>query len=98
MISEEKDMNKLKLKSLRNALAIPLTDGQKPVPLGVLQVYNYDSTLLNEEQLQNMSDMVSGVLLSVESLQDHFVNTDIVESHFNLIQDAVIILSLAQTV
>jgi len=42
-----------------------------------------------------MSDMVSGVLLSVESLQDHFVNNDIVESHFNLIQDAVIILSLA---
>ena len=51
MISEEKDMNNLKLKSLRNALSKPLTDGQKPVPLGVLQVYNYDSTLLNEEQL-----------------------------------------------
>ena len=42
LIPEEKDLNKLKLKSMKNAVAIPITDGQKPIPLGVLQVYNYD--------------------------------------------------------
>ena len=45
-----------------------------------------------------MADLVSGVLLSVESLQEHYLNTNIVESHFNLIQDAVIILTLGQTI
>jgi len=44
--------------------------------------------------MQNLSDLLSGVLLSVESLQEHYVNSDITESHFNLIQDGVIILTL----
>jgi hypothetical protein len=34
---------------MKNAVAFPITDGQKPIPLGVLQVYNYESGLLSEE-------------------------------------------------
>lgn len=96
MITEEKDLNKLKLKSLRNALALPLNQSQSC--LGVLQVYNYSEELFNEELLSNLSNLMSGLLQSVETLQEHFINTDIVDAHFNLIQDAVIVLTVSQTV
>jgi hypothetical protein len=44
-------MNKLKLKQLRNAIAIPIIDGDKSMASGVLQVYNSEETAINEIQL-----------------------------------------------
>jgi hypothetical protein len=42
MIPEEKDLQKLRLKSLWNALSIPIADKQNGTPLAVLQIYNFD--------------------------------------------------------
>jgi hypothetical protein len=41
MIPEEKDLNKLKLKQLKNAFAIPISE-KSSSPFGVLLVYNFD--------------------------------------------------------
>ena len=40
LISEERDLNKLKIKHLKNALAIPI-NGAKLHSTAVLQVYNF---------------------------------------------------------
>jgi hypothetical protein len=42
LISEEKDLAKLKLTNVNNALAIPVLEKQSCTPIAVLQVYNYD--------------------------------------------------------
>ena len=98
MIAEEKDLNKLKIKQLKNGLAIPI-NGAKLTSIAVLQVYNFQEEVTAEdERIQNLAYLVSGILQSVDSLQEHFIETDIVESHFNVIQDAVIILNIHQAV
>jgi hypothetical protein len=40
LIPEERDLSKLKMKQLRNALAIPI-NGARLQSIAVLQVYNY---------------------------------------------------------
>lgn len=42
LISEEKDLSKLKLKEVSNAIAIPVLDKQNGMPQAVLVVYNYN--------------------------------------------------------
>jgi hypothetical protein len=55
LIPEERDLNKLKLKHLRNALAIPI-HGAKYQSVAVLQVYNYqDEIAVEDEKLQNLA-------------------------------------------
>lgn len=99
MIPEERDLNKLKIKHLKNALAIPI-NGAKGQSSAVLQVYNFqeEGVTPEDEKIQSLASLVSGILLSVESLQEQFIESDIVEAHFNLIQDAVMVLSVQQTV
>ena len=42
LIGEEKDLTKLKVRSVANAVAVPVLDKQNGAPLAVVMVYNYD--------------------------------------------------------
>lgn len=42
MCQEEKDLKKLKIDKLRNAIAIPIFDKQTGSSVAVVQAYNYD--------------------------------------------------------
>ena len=42
MCQEEKDLKKLKIEKLRNAIAIPIFDKQTGSSVAVVQAYNYD--------------------------------------------------------
>jgi PAS domain S-box-containing protein len=53
---------------------------------------------VEDEKLQNLAQLVSGILQSVDSLQEHYVTKDIVDAHFNLVQDAVLIFNVHQAV
>lgn len=67
MIQEERDLAKLKLKQVANALAIPvLSHGNQPI--GVLQVYNFFEGSQNEDQLSALAKMVGSVLAGVDRL------------------------------
>ena len=41
---------------------------------------------------------MSGILSSVESLHGHYMSSDILESHFNLVSDGVLVLNINQTI
>ena len=42
LISEEKDLTKLKIRGVTNAVAIPVLDKQNGTPLAVIMAYNYN--------------------------------------------------------
>jgi hypothetical protein len=42
MCPEEKDLKKLHLETLKNAIAIPIFDKQTGVSIAVVQAYNFD--------------------------------------------------------
>ena len=42
--------------------------------------------------------MMGGILGTVDTLQHHFLNYDILQSHFHLISDAVLILNVHHSI
>ena len=42
MCPEEKDLKKLQIEKLKNAIAIPIFDKQTAAPIAVVQAYNFD--------------------------------------------------------
>jgi hypothetical protein len=63
---------------------------------GVLVVYNFEEGRLSrdEDLVKLIGSMTGGILGSVEGLQQTYTNFDILQAHFNLIQDGVIVLSV----
>ena len=49
MIAEEKDLSKLKVQQVTNAVAIPVLDKQSGSPQAVIMVYNYDPALFEQQ-------------------------------------------------
>jgi PAS domain-containing protein len=96
MIPEERDCHKLKLPQVRNAIGIPLKQ-----QMGVLMVFNSSDDVTVEqakEHVKGVSTMVSGVMESVDSLQEVFLDTDILSAAFNLVQDGLLTLNVSQVV
>lgn len=44
LIAEEKDLNKLKISSLHNVIALPVLDKQNATPIAVVCIYNYETS------------------------------------------------------
>ena len=44
LISEEKDVTKLQISQVKNAVAVPILDKQTGSPQAVILVYNYEQT------------------------------------------------------
>jgi predicted transglutaminase-like cysteine proteinase len=73
LISEEKDLQKLGLPEVKNALAIPVMDKQNGTTQAVLQVYNFDdafykNNLQDGAMLWDVANMLSAVMFAVDNL------------------------------
>ena len=109
LIAEEKDLTKLKLTEVFNAVAIPVLDKQNGMPQAVLVVYNYNREEFEQAKLHmdadksqqllwDISSMVSSVLFNVENLQGQLGNSDALEASFNLVNDGVVLLNAEQAI
>ena len=58
---EEKELKKLKIESLKNAIAIPIFDKQTGSSIAVVQVYNFD-----EKNYLNSID--EGILMGLSNI------------------------------
>ena len=56
LIAEEKDLAKLKVASVKNAVAIPVLDKQNGAPLAVIMCYNYDAEIFEKQNLGDGQD------------------------------------------
>lgn len=104
LITEEKDLGKLGVSEVKNAVAIPVLDKQNGMPQAVLVVYNYDREVFEQQNMHvdtgksqqllwDVSSMVSSVIFNVENLQGLLGNNDVLEATFNLVNDGVILLN-----
>eukprot|EP00347_Sterkiella_histriomuscorum_P004739 403359292 len=94
LTQDEKDLNKLKLEMVRNALSIPVLEKQNNTPQCVLQVYNYDTTIaISDQLLWGFSAFVASVMFNVDLQQGTMLTQDILEAQFDLVNDGVVILN-----
>ena len=72
MCQEEKDLKKLKIDKLRNAIAIPIFDKQTGSSVAVVQAYNYDEqnywNSIDENILMSLSNIFSSTIFNVDNL------------------------------
>ncbi len=100
LITEEKDLSKLKVASVKNAVAVPVLDKQNGAPLAVIMVYNYDAEMFEKQMLNSgqdqrllwdMSSLISSVLFNVENLQGVLGDNDLLAAQFNCVNDGVLL-------
>jgi hypothetical protein len=69
---EEKDLKKLQIEKLNNAIAIPIFDKQMGASVAVVQAYNFDEQnyleSIDEATLMNLSNIFSATMFSFENL------------------------------
>jgi hypothetical protein len=72
MCPEEKDLKKLHLETLKNAIAIPIFDKQTGVSIAVVQAYNFDEqnylACIDESILMSLSNIFSQTIFNVDNL------------------------------
>lgn len=79
-------------------------DKQSGASLAVLQAYNFDAdrykVLFSEDSsaLVDVAQMMAAIIANTEKLQNTLANNDLLESQFHLVNDAVVFLSVDQTV
>lgn len=66
------------------------------MPLAVVSLYNPKS--VSADTLQDISQILSHVMFTLESLQGTLANSDLMESAFDLVNDAVIFLNTNQEI
>ena len=102
LISEEKDTAKLKVQSVKNAVAVPVLDKQNGAPLAVVMIYNYDEAVFESQGLSgegeqrllwDFSNLVSSVIFNVENLQGVLADNDLLGAQFNCINEGVVLLN-----
>lgn len=102
MCPEEKDLKKLQISSLKNAIAIPIFDKQTGSSLGVFQAYNFDEqnylSSIDEGILMSLSNIFSTTLFNVDHLQGMLTNTDLLQAQFDLSNEACVFLNTQQAV
>ena len=66
MRPEEKDLKKLQLDKLKNAIAIPIFDKQTAAPVAVVQAYNFDELnylkRIEDDILMSLSQIFSATI------------------------------------
>jgi len=66
MRPEEKDLKKLQLEKLKNAIAIPIFDKQTAAPVAVVQAYNFDELnylkRIEDDILMSLSQIFSATI------------------------------------
>jgi hypothetical protein len=71
LCQEEKDLKKLQIDSLKNAIAIPIFDKQTGSCTAVLQAYNFDEqhylTSIDEGVLMSLSNIFSATMFNVDN-------------------------------
>ncbi len=89
LIAEEKDLAKLRVSAVSNAVAIPVLDKQNGSPLAVIMAYNYDKTIFASQNLEDgkdqkflwdISSLVSAILFNVENLQGVLSDNDLLSA------------------
>lgn len=89
LIAEEKDLAKLRVSAVSNAVAIPVLDKQNGSPLAVIMAYNYDKTIFASQNLEDgkdqkflwdISSLVSAILFNVENLQGVLADNDLLSA------------------
>ena len=81
MCPEEKELKKLNLTSLKNAIAIPIFDKQTGTSIAVVQAYNFDEqnylNSIDENILMSLSNIFSSIIFNVDNLQGIMTNSDL---------------------
>jgi hypothetical protein len=98
LISEEKDLTKLNLTKVTNALAIPVVDKQNGQTQAVLQVYNFEESNYKEHLadggvLWDLANMFASIMFSVEKLQGTLATNDMLEQAYNLVNDGCLFVN-----
>lgn len=72
MCPEEKDLKKLQLESLKNAIAIPIFDKQTGSSIAVVQAYNFDEKnyldSIDEGILMSFNNVFSTTIFNSDNL------------------------------
>jgi hypothetical protein len=102
MCSEEKDLKKLQLNQLENAIAVPIFDKQTGTPIAVVLGYNFnEENYLNnvdEQILMSLSNIFSACMFNMDNLQGQLINSDMLESAFSLSNEAILLINTSQAV
>mmetsp|Transcript_1228 Transcript_1228/g.2241 ORF Transcript_1228/g.2241 Transcript_1228/m.2241 type:complete len:100 (-) Transcript_1228:438-737(-) len=97
MCPEEKDLKKLQLESLKNAIAIPIFDKQTGSSIAVMQAYNFDEqnylNCIDEGILMGLSNIFSTTIFNVDNLQGHMTNSDLLQAQFDLANEGCIFMN-----
>ena len=97
MCPEEKELKKLNLTSLKNAIAIPIFDKQTGTSIAVVQAYNFDEqnylNSIDENILMSLSNIFSSTIFNVDNLQGIMTNSDLLQAQYDLVNDACIFMN-----
>lgn len=78
---EEKDLKKLNIATLKNAIAIPIFDKQTGTSIAIVQAYNFDEqnylNSIDEGILMSLSNIFSSTIFNVDNLQGLMTNSDL---------------------
>ena len=84
MCAEEKDLKKLKIEKLSNAIAIPIFDKQTGQSVAVVQAYNFDEEnylrAIDETVLMSLSNIYSSCMFNMDNLQGVLMNADLLQA------------------
>lgn len=102
LCTEEKDLKKLQIQELKNAIAIPIFDKQTGQSTAVVQAYNFDEqhylASIDEGVLMSLSNIFSATMFNVDNLQGLLINHDLLAMQYDLVSDAVIFINTSQAV
>ena len=97
MCPEEKDLKKLQLSKLKNAIAIPIFDKQTGSPIAVVQAYNFDELnylkCIDDEILLSLSQIFGSTIYNVDNLQGQMTNSDLLQAQFDLANEGVLFMN-----
>jgi hypothetical protein len=98
LVAEERDLAKLRIDSVRNAVSIPVIDRQSTSSVAVITAFNSQAASEDDEVLMSLGNVLSSVLFAVEVHQGFLMQHDVLECCFNLGTDGIILLNSTGTV
>lgn len=102
MCPEEKDLKKLQIEKLKNAIAIPIFDKQTAAPIAVVQAYNFDELnylkSIEDDILMSLSQIFSSTIQNVDNLQGMMTNADLLQAQYDLVNEGVVFVNTAQAI
>jgi len=99
---EEKDLKKLELEGLKNALALPIFDMQTGQSVAVALAYNFDEEFylksIDEDILMSLSTIYAASMFNVDTLQGVMSVSDLLQAQYDLVTDACVFVNTQQMV